>query len=347
MAFDNHGNLYYSGIALNLEVGIAADFVAKYANDGANYAGVALIVFGAFPDLPKIAVDRSGGPFDGNIYLTSSAGFSVSTDGGQTFSKPVFLPSLKSPDHSLLCCTPTGISVDNSGLVRIVATGEHNNPKTGQTIPFIAVQTVNEAAKNLDEMVNTVIAADPITMIALFAGNQFRVGTLPEIASDSNGLYVVWSDSRTGHADVLLARSTDGGNTWSSPLRVNDVTEGQHFFPTIVASGGIVSVAWYDSRLSTNPNGTINALDVFYAESTNAGRTFSADVRVTSVSFNANQARIIDFARGRPFIGDYISIAAGPGFVQPVWSDDRNACDFTDPNLGCVDEDIFTATIAL
>jgi len=146
---------------------------------------------------------------------------------------------------------------------------------------------------------------------------------------------------------VLFTRSTDGGASWSSPIRVNDVAVGQHFYPTIGASGGILSVAWYDSRLGQLSNGTITGLDVFYAESRDGGASFSPNVRVTDVSFDPN---LVLFPLFFPlcqcaFFGDYIGIAASPDAVHAIWTDNRNACNTVDATFGCVDQDAFTATI--
>ncbi len=126
---------------------------------------------------------------------------------------------------------------------------------------------------------------------------------------------------------------------------VNDVTTGQHFFPTIVAAGGIISVAWYDSRF--NSGTTLTALDVFYAQSLDGGVSFSSNVRVTSVSFNPELVERTDFGDTEIFMGDYIEIAATPAYAQVIWSDNRNACDTIDPIFGCVDQDAYTATISL
>jgi hypothetical protein len=150
---------------------------------------------------------------------------------------------------------------------------------------------------------------------------------------------------RTGDANILLTRSTDGGVTWSTPVVVNDVTTNQQFFPSIASSGGSISVIWYDSRLGQLPNGTITGLDVFYAQSTNAGASFSKSVRVTSMSFNPNLVERTDLGSTGIFIGDYIQVAASAGVVHPIWTDNRNACDTIDPTFGCVDQDTFTATI--
>jgi hypothetical protein len=126
---------------------------------------------------------------------------------------------------------------------------------------------------------------------------------------------------------------------------VNDVTSGQQFFPSIAVAGGVVSVVWYDSRLGQLSNGTITGLNVFYAESTDSGLSFSGSMRVTTVSFNPNLVERADFGNTNPFMGDYIQVAAGPGIVHAIWADNRDACSNIAPLIGCTNQDIFTATI--
>src|SRR5260370_40716473 len=43
----------------------------------------------------------------------------------------------------------------------------------------------------------------------------------------------------TSHFGTLFTRSTDGGRTWSPPFSARVDATGQHFFLTIVASGGV------------------------------------------------------------------------------------------------------------
>jgi len=66
---------------------------------------------------------------------------------------------------------------------------------------------------------------------------------------------------------------------------------------------------------------------------------------VTSASFDPNLVNFGDFNFPYQFIGDRIGIAASATAVHPIWTDNRNACDNIDPTFGCVDQDIFTATI--
>src|SRR5207245_3932405 len=110
-----------------------------------------------------------------------------------------------------------------------------------------------------------------------------------------------------------FANVPNGGSTWTPPVRANYIITIQHFYSSIAASGGVISVIWYDSRNGQQPNGAITGLDVFYAESTNSGASFSTNVRVTSTSFNPNTVERADFGNTQIFMGDYIQVEASPG----------------------------------
>ena len=89
--------------------------------------------------------------------------------------------------------------------------------------------------------------------------NSFAVGT-----TKVNGvypLYASWEDYSTGFDNLLLSTSTDGGNTWSAPVQVNDnAAPADEFQPNLnVAADGTVSVAFYDRRLSCPANGSAEA----------------------------------------------------------------------------------------
>ncbi|HEX2341956.1 MAG TPA: hypothetical protein VHI98_15885, partial [Vicinamibacterales bacterium] len=113
LAFDNDGNLFAGGIAFNRVNPQNGDvWVATYANrpHASGYPkdylrtvvvaqGVPALA-GPFEDKPELEVDRTGGQFDGNVYICWSrfvgAGrtqisFSRSTDSGATFSQPIRL----------------------------------------------------------------------------------------------------------------------------------------------------------------------------------------------------------------------------------------------------------------
>ncbi|OLD78194.1 hypothetical protein AUF62_03000 [archaeon 13_1_20CM_52_20] len=354
LAFDRQGNLYYAGLGVTatpngiLPTGL---FVAKFTNDGAVYSNTTLISAGITPDKPWIAVDTTGNAFDGNVYLAYDANltatsyfgtlFTRSTDGGRTWSTPFYAPADETGELP-------GVAIDASGNVYVSA-----DAFDAVTEAFLGYIEVTKITNGGTTVAGTTRAVNPANIIpSPLPGGSFRTFTIPQMAADKNGVYLVWDSFPPPGcnlcpqlANVLFTRSTDGGATWTSPLMVNDATTGHHFFPTVVAAGGIISVAWYDSRF--NSGSTLTALDVFYAQSLDGGVSFSSNVRVTPVSFNPELVERTDFGDTEIFMGDYIEIAATPAFAQVIWSDNRNACDTIDPIYGCVDQDAYTATIGL
>ncbi len=75
-------------------------------------------------------------------------------------------------------------------------------------------------------------------------------------------LYVAWEDFSTGHTNVILTASSDGGFTWSAPIQVNDNADSNvdEFQPNLATTAsGKVSVAFYDRRLACPAAGTKDA----------------------------------------------------------------------------------------
>jgi hypothetical protein len=105
----------------------------------------------------------------------------------------------------------------------------------------------------------------------------------PRIAVDpSDAVYVTFYDRFVNsdgsfNREIMLTRSTDSGTTFSAPVNVSN-NSGQSFFPSAVpdARGG-VSVVWED--------GTGNdQSDIFFAHSSDGGRTFGAPVNLSANS---------------------------------------------------------------
>lgn len=86
---------------------------------------------------------------------------------------------------------------------------------------------------------------------------------------------------RPGNLNIFLAASHDGGKTFSPPVKVNDDAAGaEHRFPTVaVDARGAVCVTWLDKRKQTAEKSDFSR--VYFARSTDGGRTFSANVDAT------------------------------------------------------------------
>jgi hypothetical protein len=157
-----------------------------------------------------------------------------------------------------------------------------------------------------------------------------RTNSFPSMACDiSNGpyrgnLYVCWTNHgvpglNTGNdIDCYMIKSSDGGTTWSAPIRINQDPIGQgktHYFPWVTCdqANGYVSVVFYDNRNVAN-----NQAETFMAYSTDGCNTIT-DMQVSDVSWTPSPVPLM--ATG--YMGDYLGITAYNGRVYPTWTDNR------------------------
>ncbi len=128
------------------------------------------------------------------------------------------------------------------------------------------------------------------------------------IAAGTDGVaylaFAGWSGN-TGGDDIYFTKSSDGGRTWSTPLRVNDdignVAQAQPRLALDPANN--IYIAWTDTRGGTN--------DIYFSKSINGGSSFSANVRVNDVTTNS---------QSEPSLAvDPVN----PHLVHVVWTDTR------------------------
>lgn len=144
----------------------------------------------------------------------------------------------------------------------------------------------------------------------------YRANGLPVTVCDTSGgpyngtIYINWTDQRNGEddTDVWLVKSTDGGDTWSGLIRINDDPPGkQQFFTwmTIDQTNGYLWFVFYDRRNYDDSN-----TDVYMALSTDGGVTFT-NFKVSESPFFPNSGE---------FFGDYTNITAHDNVIRPVWT---------------------------
>jgi hypothetical protein len=156
---------------------------------------------------------------------------------------------------------------------------------------------------------------------------------IPDVAVNrTNGdLYVVWMDtffratstSLPQWDSIAFTRSTNGGATWSTPIRVNHTPQGsaqnsQAFTPSVhVLNDGTIAVSYYDFRFNDTEDATRLDTDHWVVHChpasencTNAGN-WNEETRVTPESFDIRTA---PFARGY-FLGDYMGLANAGGDI--------------------------------
>ncbi|UCH84019.1 MAG: T9SS type A sorting domain-containing protein [Candidatus Latescibacterota bacterium] len=252
--------------------------------------------------------------------------FSRSTDGGYTWSaaRPVNKTETRGKHERALYRQGSQIVVLPDGTLLNSFYCITGDPR-GRGFRHIGIEQAifrsRDQGKHWERLDTTVSPMMPTGGFDFELGIMVRdAGSIPDIAVDRNNgyVYIVWQDGRYnpfGASTVALSRSTDGGDTWSDPIPVTDITNpyGQEFLPAVaVADDGTVGVLYYDSRNDVPGDATFD-LDV-YLVMMDPNLNILGEERLTDTSFDLRQMLLTGF-RGY-FPGDYVGLdAAGNDFV--------------------------------
>ncbi|MCK5291409.1 MAG: hypothetical protein KAR39_05295 [Thermoplasmata archaeon] len=129
--------------------------------------------------------------------------------------------------------------------------------------------------------------------------NQFLDQIGPSIEVDAWGrIYIAWAEFNNSATtrEILVARSDNGGSSFQSPVKVSDNISWAELPKISVSRDGEVHVVWVDWRNDADgkwmPGGGIDGVDdtdIYYANSTDGGKTFSPNLRVNDDNGTAFQ----------------------------------------------------------
>ena len=261
----------------------------------------------------------------------------VSRDRGQTFAKAV---TITPPSQVGPATTFVYPAIDAAGFVYIAVVSFP--PNGGPSTIFVARST--DDAQTFGPFV--AITTPSMIPTAGLPNTRFRDGITESFAASPTHpghLYLAYEDWDTtlGQMDVKFTQSTDGGFTWSTPVKVNDNVDApgaptDQFQPSVAAGpGGAVAVEFYDRREACPNDPSVLAADVgrtnfcidvslqAYKDTGGGATPVKSNLRVTQFTWDPEQpgqhlgglsqypcAGARDpCPTGRGFIGDYFGLA--------------------------------------
>jgi hypothetical protein len=360
LAFDSQGRLFWAYLLrgdLNSD-GIQDDLTVVVAQvnpvTGAIVGNAADITPGQFSDdKPWLAADATpGSPFRDNLYIVwtrlgggSRVMFSRSVNQGGAWSAPREIsaagegfvwPShvavapngdVYASYHSDTCGAATAqmfVIRDSTGGANLAA----NPPVITQKTSFQSAVTCNVQDSSGDEVPNTDFWMQG-ALAPYVVPDPVQPGRIFVIANDDpNNIFGNGDDG-----DVILARSTDYGNTWSISTVSHGPAGTLQVFPNgAIDQNGRLVIFWYDTRRG-QLNGNNNfLLDVYATVSVDGGLTFSNDFRINDTPFDPDVGAPCRFGPQPPCqgagdpvqqtrrIGEYNGIAAADGIGYVAWT---------------------------
>ena len=288
---------------------------------------------GTFQDKQWHAVDNFAGPGNGNVYLVSrefggrnGIFFFRSTDGGNTFGPNggTFITSgfqgayvAVGADHSVYAFWWAGSQL----LMR---------KSIDQGLTFgapIAVATGLTGGSNGD-----------LALVGQNNGEAFtrtiRSNSFPHAVVNpvSGHIYVTYNNNPAGvdKGDVFMVMSTNGGATWTPPVRVNDdLTTNDQWQPTLAVTpdGSRLGIFYYSRQEDTTTldGDPVNNQFKYYGRIGNiVGSTvnFTPSFAISNVASKPEVGR--DGVVNTTYMGDYDQAVATPGAFHVTWADNRS-----------------------
>ena len=242
---------------------------------------------------------------DGNNY--GGRQFTRSTNGGLSWMNPINIPNfpawgtLDVDSNGNLFIGGVNLTTNQIWCVR------SSNAKNGGVVPTFDQST----AVNLGGRIVTG-GVNPQGLVGQIFLAVDRSGR-----STNNNVYMLASVQPVGAAtgsDVMFARSTNGGQSFSAPRRINDdpVNHAKwHWFGTLsVAPNGRIDVVWFDTRNGANNTNS----QLFYSYSFDGGNSWSPNIAVSAL-FNP----FIGYPN-QDKLGDYITVVSDNGGANVAYA---------------------------
>jgi hypothetical protein len=284
----------------------SSQYVARSDDFGATWAPVLVEPLERGTDKDILAVRGR------DVYLAYNAVqkiyASVSHDGGRTWS----LHRVVSNTNSKLGWSlPGGGAVDSRGTAYFAWAGYTGSGKPSGEVNLYVTRSADGGATWTTSLVDVSQAPSDCGC----AGWAFWGAQMTLAVDGRDRVYLVWNASavKGGVNRLYVARSEDGGTTWSARQDVSRAPAGaNNLFPAAAAQGdGDLRIAWMDDRdgFDTGFDDPAARWNVYYRASRDGGRSWSPEATLSSSPFL------------EPY-GDYFELDVdGSGRTHAVWGE--------------------------
>ena len=268
--------------------------VAKSTHFGGTWTYVTADATNSGTDKPILAVR------DQDVYVVYNHSQTIwsanSHDGGQTFTEVKV-----NQNGKLGWSLAGGGTVTSNGNVFFAWAGYEGSGGAKAKVNLYVSRSTDGGVTWTTKLID--ISSSPPDCSAFFCGWAFLGAQMVMTSDSADNIYLLWNAGSTakGPERTYFAKSTDGGNTYTSRMDVSSAPAGTHHnFPAIAAVGnGDVRISWMDARAAS---GGMDRWNVYYRSSMDGGSTWSTEVDLST--FVSGFSYIFNDGFRFPF-GDY------------------------------------------
>ncbi|GBD88739.1 hypothetical protein BMS3Abin03_02680 [bacterium BMS3Abin03] len=328
--FNSEGDVYLSYIDFNKFLFSGADYVRKSTDGGLTWEDPVEVINvnsdpGKFPiDRPWISIDRSGGNYNGNIYVTTMNptifGFlpppyhpylTVSSNGGSSFGDWRYLDTLNWLAGNLIRSPMPMPAVSSDGTFHAVYVSflYSQNPD----VQYI----IASSSDGGNSFTYHPVFTTPFQIEDSLAKKGYLLQADP---SDVNHLAFFSVNNLYGDLDIFMRESYDKGAIWSGAERVNDDPVGNNRMQDLLwadfNNDGDLAVSWRDRR-NGNDSTYTTSYEIWGAVRLKDSGSFSDNFRISDTLI------AYDSILANPG-NDFMCIKLVNDTLNAVWGDTRD-----------------------
>jgi hypothetical protein len=346
LAIGKTGTVYFPSLGTAPGDTVMGLYVSRSEDGGITWQKP--IFVSAKQDHPQVVVDRTGGRFDGRVYIgalygaTYKLGLFRSSDDGRTWEGPLDYvdggENYGNNTNNALVMSDGTLFLPSARWDRVA---QRKGEATASWADFVLTNDGGDTFSKPKE-IRKLGGYDPKRPQPRAQRREF-----PEYAIGPAGtphvdrIYMVFPQVLNGYTRIYIQYSDDKGETWSTAKLVDPVApaNSEQFNQMVTANkDGVVGVSWFDTRQTKDGSG----FDKYFSASVDGGVTFLPAKRVSTVttrpdqpgnkgitpgifSYNDSVYIYLSSASGRLNTGgDYMGLTADAnGAFHLLWPDTR------------------------